>query len=125
MLKRAAVKRLGLRLEALRGAPRKSRELERLAEAFGRFRRKGGSEPTWKSGWFPYLRPLTIPHHSAGVKRRTAESILDFLEANDLAEMEKLIETGGTQNDIAISSSEPEGQGPGLPQRTVREDSDA
>lgn len=79
------------RLDDLRGAPRKSKVLARMAEALGRKRVKHGSY-TWESEVFPHLRPLSIPQHSADVKRFTAESILDHLESEDVYAWQEAID---------------------------------
>jgi len=59
-----------------------SATLERLAKALGRKRHKGGKEPMWVSELLPSASPLSIPHHSKGVGRFTAKSILDQLETD-------------------------------------------
>ncbi len=89
------LRRLQKRLQGLRGSPRKPRELEALAKAFGRTRAKRGKEPTWVSTVFPLLRPLSIPHHSGDLKRGTTESILDHLERFDLAAWEERLQLEG------------------------------
>lgn len=73
-------------IEGLRGqAQVPSRELERLAEALGRSKSKRGKEPVYV---LPGRPPLSIPHHSRPMKRRTKDSILTTLES-DLAELEE------------------------------------
>lgn len=86
--------RIRRQIESLRGhGGVKSAELEGLAEALGRARHPRGSEPAWVSKRFPWLRPLTIPHHSKEIKRYTAHSILDQLE-EDLSAWEEEYEQG-------------------------------
>jgi len=51
-----------------------------VAAKLGRKRSKRGKEPTYISEPFPDLRPLSIPSHSSGVKRFTAQGILDQLD---------------------------------------------
>jgi hypothetical protein len=85
----AKLRKLQSRLSQLRGSSVKPRKLEGLAKTLGRKRVKRGSEPTWVNETFPALRPLSIPHHSRDVKRFTAESILDQLEAQDVAAWER------------------------------------
>ena len=62
-----------------------SRELEGLAEAVGRQKRKTGKHPMYVLKARP---PLSIPHHSQPLKRRTKDSILTTLES-DLATKEE------------------------------------
>ncbi len=57
----------------------KSTELEQLARALGRKCSPRGAEPTWVSVR-PGFLPITIPHHSQGLNKFTARSILDQLE---------------------------------------------
>ncbi len=93
------LRRLAQRLNALRGSPRKPRELEALARAFGRKRAKRGKEPTWINAAFPQLPPLSIPHHSHDVKWRTTEEILSQLERGDLAAWERTLAGQGASHD--------------------------
>lgn len=93
------LRRLERRLTALRGGPRKARELERLAKTLGRKRAKRGKEPTWISVPFPELPPVSIPHHSRDVKRGTAEEILSQLERGDITMWERRITTQGASHD--------------------------
>ncbi len=81
--------RLRRTLDALRLglANMPSRKLENFARALGRRRAKRGSEPTWVSDSLPNRRPVSIPHHSRPLKKRTAENILDQLE-RDLIDLE-------------------------------------
>ena len=64
-------------------------ELESLAKACGRIRKKRGSEPTWINQDLPQLRPLSIPHHKE-LNRFTAQSILDQIEI-DLDALEEAL----------------------------------
>lgn len=69
-------------------------ELERLAKELGRSRFKRGKEPTWISETFPYLRPLSIPHHGmSDLNRFTAQTIIDQLES-DVECWEEHLESG-------------------------------
>jgi hypothetical protein len=70
-------------INGLYGSDRKSRELEGVAKRLGRTKVKHGAY-TWENGTFPTLPPLSIPHHSRGLKRFTAEGILDQLQAQDV-----------------------------------------
>ncbi len=75
----------------------------RFAASLGRKLRTGaeagGGEPSYVNHRFPGLRPIQIPHpHSRGLKRRTANSILDDLEAMDLAAWQALLEEGDSAN---------------------------
>jgi hypothetical protein len=82
---RARLNRLRRRLAAMRDSPCKPREVESLAEQLGRYRANRGKEPTWISGPFPHLRPVSIPHHSGDLAKGTTGIILDNLERADLA----------------------------------------
>lgn len=95
----AQLRRLERRLKALRGTPRKPRELEALAKSFGRKRVKRGKEPTWISIPFPQLRPVSIPHHSRDVKRGVTEEILSQLERNDCAAWWRRLDVEGAEHD--------------------------
>lgn len=88
--------RLRREIAKLRGSPRKSGELERLATKLGRGRVKRGAY-TWESTVFD-LPPVSIPHHSKELKRFTAEGILDHLEAHDLRAWEQQIERQEKRN---------------------------
>jgi hypothetical protein len=89
------LQRIRLRIAGLYGSDRKSRDLESVAKALGRRKAKHGAY-TWESASFPTLAPLSIPHHSKGVKRFTAEGILDQLLAQDVWEWDRFLTTGGT-----------------------------
>ncbi len=91
------LRNLAQRIAKLRGSSVKPRKLESLAKSLGRQRAKRGSEPTWISGVFSDLRPLSIPHHSKEVKRFTAESILDQLEV-DVHRWGEHLESEGKNN---------------------------
>ena len=58
----------------------KSKAMQGHARSLGRIPENRGKEPTWINPNFPALRPLSIPHHSKGLNRFTAQSILDQLE---------------------------------------------
>ncbi|BDR08216.1 hypothetical protein CTR2_R15540 [Comamonas thiooxydans] len=65
-----------------------SRVLESYAKAVGRQLDSRGKEPNWVREIEPELSPpLSIPHHSAGLKAGTARSIIDQL-LSDLDEWE-------------------------------------
>jgi len=69
----------------------KSSELESLAKRLGRDRNDRGKEPTWVNRQFPYLRPLSIPHHgSIDLNKFTARGILDQLE-EDIKKWEEVL----------------------------------
>lgn len=69
----------------------KSSELESLARRLGRDRSIRGKEPTWVNKQFPYLRPLSIPHHgSRDLNKYTAGGILDQLE-EDIEQWEEVL----------------------------------
>jgi hypothetical protein len=101
IMDRKKLRRLKRRLDSLRGSPRKPRQLEALAKAFGRKQVKRGKHPTWESEPFQQLPSLTIPHHgrSGDVSRITTESILDYLERFDLAAWEERLESEGACDD--------------------------
>lgn len=70
----------------------KSSELESLAKRLGRDKSDRGKEPTWVNKQFPYLRPLSIPHHgSSDLHKFTARGILDQLE-EDIEKWEEVLE---------------------------------
>lgn len=96
---RRKLRRLQKRIGVLRGSPRKAKELETLAKAFGRKRAKRGKEPTWVSQTFPHLRPLSIPRHPGDLKRWTTESILDHLERFDVAAWQENLRAEEDDND--------------------------
>ncbi len=73
-------------------------ELEAIAKRLGRERSKRGKEPTYVSLDFPDLRPVSIPSHSTGLKRFTAESILDQLDEDVFRWREELDNTSNTIN---------------------------
>jgi len=89
------------RLKQLRtGTPNRG-QLVRFAQSLGRKERTGAQagsgEPSYVNRRFPELRPIQIPHpHSKGLKRRTANSILDDLEDMDLAAWRALLGMGGS-----------------------------
>ena len=59
----------------------KSYEIESVAIRLGRAKSDRGKEPTWVNKQFPYLRPLSIPHHgSRDLNKYTVGGILDQLE---------------------------------------------
>lgn len=87
----AKLKKIRREIQALYGSDRKSRELEGIAKKLHREKVKRGSY-TWENTAFPDLPPLSIPHHSKGVKRFTAESILDQLQAQDIWAWEQRFE---------------------------------
>lgn len=58
----------------------KSKVMLGHARSLGRVLDNRGKEPTWINANFPDLRPLSIPRHSKGLNRFTAQSILDQLE---------------------------------------------
>lgn len=91
---RRQLQRIERRLNALYGSDRKSSELEGLATTLGRAHVKRGSY-TWESKPFPHLPPLSIPYHSKGVKRFTAEGILDQMAAQDVWEWNLFLEAQG------------------------------
>jgi hypothetical protein len=97
----AKLRKIHARLRQLRGASAKARKVEALAKALGRSRVKRGSEPTWVNDSFPELRPVSIPHHSRELKRFTTESILDQLEAQDIAAWHRRLEEGAAHADDA------------------------
>lgn len=69
-------------------APQSAATLADYASAVGRRLENRGKEPTWVKKDDPSLSPpLSIPHHSKGVKAGTARSIIDQLLA-DLDEWE-------------------------------------
>lgn len=92
--------RLWQTLEALRRSlgNMPSRKIENFARRLGRKRAKRGSEPTWISDILPKARPVSIPHHSRPLKKRTAENILNQLE-KDLIDLELIEETDRTRGD--------------------------
>lgn len=69
--------------------------MEKLAEAIGRTRRKGGQHPTYV---LPPRPALSIPHHSKPMKRRTKDSILSTLEGDLAIEEERLLNEADRQN---------------------------
>jgi len=71
----------------------KSSELESLAIRLGRDKSDRGKEPTWVNKQFPYLRPLSIPHHgSRDLNKFTARGILNQLE-EDIEKWEEVLES--------------------------------
>jgi hypothetical protein len=80
-MSRRKLRKLRQRLQALRMRVGniESREFEKLARALGRKRVERGKEPTFISTLLPQSRPLSIPHHSATLKKGTANNILDQL----------------------------------------------
>ena len=69
----------------------RSSELESLAKRLGRDKSDRGKEPTWVNKQFPYLRPLSIPHHgSRDLNKFTARGILAQLE-EDVEQWEELL----------------------------------
>ena len=89
----AKLKRLRQRIHNLRRrlGGIKPRELEALAKALGRKRHPKGKEPTWVSE-LPGRWPFSIPNHPGDLKKETARSILEDLEA-DLYALEELNDT--------------------------------
>jgi hypothetical protein len=80
-----------------------AREFIGLAIRLGRMRVVRGKEPTFeRQGW----KPLTIPNHSGTLKKGTACSILDQLEA-DLEHLEA--EAGGEQHEADDTDDRPRG----------------
>ncbi len=70
-------------------------ELEGLARALGRQRAKRGKEPVFARNAEPRLfPPLSIPHHSSGLKVGTARSIVEAL-LKDVVAWEIFLEEGG------------------------------
>lgn len=92
-MERTRLKRLRQRIDDLRRrlGGIKPRELEALAKGLGRKRHPKGKEPTWVSE-LPSRWPLSIPNHPGDLKKETARSILEDLEA-DLYALEELNET--------------------------------
>jgi hypothetical protein len=74
--------RLKRRLEGLRSAPANitRKKLEGLAKSLGMIPHNRGKEPTYASGDFPDLNPLSIPSHPGALNKFTAKDILDDLE---------------------------------------------
>ena len=69
----------------------KSSEIESVAKRLGRAKSRRGKEPTWVNKQFPYLRPLSIPHHGSGdLNRYTVGGILDQLE-EDIEQWEEVL----------------------------------
>jgi len=95
------IKKFERKLQQLRGGKPKTREVERFAVSLGRERLKASQakrEPTYHSKVFPNLRVITIPHHSADLKKGTAMAVLDQLEGMDIAAYRNLLETRGSRD---------------------------
>jgi hypothetical protein len=69
----------------------KSSELQRLAQALGRYHDTSrGKEPTFVSQLLHHSRPISIPNHPGSLKKFTAGNILDKLE-EDIVALEELL----------------------------------
>jgi hypothetical protein len=89
---RRKLERLQREHSALRRSPQRARALISLAQRLGRVRVNRGSEPTWESGEFDSLYPISIPMHGGrDLAPRTQKSILDALE-DDLLKWEERVE---------------------------------
>jgi len=95
------IKKFDRKLQQLRSGKPKRREVERFAIWLGRERLTGTQargEPTYQSKVFSHLRVITIPYHSADLKKGTAMKILDQLEGMDIAAYRNLLETGESKD---------------------------
>jgi hypothetical protein len=90
--------------EARRGAANlKFKDLEKIAKMLGREQSKDrNNHPTFVSTLLD-TNVITIPNHSAGVKKYTALNILDQFD-NDVFELEFLIEQ--QENEIIYANEE-------------------
>lgn len=101
-MNRRRLESLRRKAEAYRHSQPKAKELNALAKGLGRKQSNRGKEPTFVSGEFPGLRPLSIPNHKGrDLPSGTKNSILvqleeDFVAWDDrLSEQERLNGNGG------------------------------
>ena len=78
-------------LDQMRLSPQKAADLEHVARKLGLKPVSRGKEPTWESDDFPFLDPISIPHHGGrDLAPGTKNSVINCLEAYAVAWEEKL-----------------------------------